>query len=71
MHYYLLKWSHNAQKIRYGEMKIHLFETYDNTVASHGCHIHKNETAMSVDKFFHFPPAQYALTHWKRVLFFL
>ena len=61
MHYYLLIFkgsclnhlkyrSHNAQNRRSGEISSCIFETYNNAVVNHGCHIYNTAADMAMEK---------------------
>ena len=53
---------------RFGEITNHIFETYNNYLTPHGCHIHKMAPAMATTTMCTFPSAQHDLPHWKFVL---
>ena len=61
MHSYLLTWrncrlkqlkdrSHNAQNRRSDETASHIFETYNDSVRPHGCHIYNTAAEISMEK---------------------
>ena len=61
MNSYLLTWrdchlkrlkdrSHNAQNRRSDEISSHIFETYNNDVRPHGCHIYNTAVYMAMSK---------------------
>ena len=61
MHSSLLTWhdrhikqlkyrSHNAKNRRSGELYIHIFETYKNSVRPHGYHIYNSSAYMAMEK---------------------
>ena len=59
---------HNSHKIRSGEMKSNIFETYKNDVILHGHNIHKTGTYMAMEKMCPFPYDKHELPDWKCVL---
>ena len=78
MHESLLLWNErffklknkscNAQNRRYGEMYNCLFETYTNTVMTHGKHMFQTASGMEMEIMCAYPLSKYALSYWKCVL---
>ena len=51
-----------------GKKKIHIYETYKNTVMLHGPHIYVILSDMEKATMCVYPKSDHALTHWKCVL---
>ena len=47
--------SNNAQNRRSGELSIHLFETYKNSVRPHGCYIYNYAEDTVMETMYHCP----------------
>ena len=62
--------SKNSQNRRSGEKSNLLFDTYKNSVMSHGRHIYATSSDMDMDTMCVYLPSQHALLHWKFVLRF-
>ena len=58
----------NAQIRSSGEKLHHIYETYKNTVMSHGRHIYAKESDMEKSKMCTYPQSDHALTHYNFVL---
>ena len=57
----------NDQSRRSGEKAHHIYETYKNTVMSHGCHIYAKAYDMAKAKMCTYPQSEHSLPHWKYV----
>ena len=56
---------HTAKNRKYGEIASCIFESHNNAVRLHGCHIHNIESDMETATMYNFTFAHHALTHWK------
>ena len=68
---YLKKLKHqikNAQNRGSDEKSHHIYETYKNTVMSHGRHIYAKASDMTQDTMCAYPQSDHALLYWKCVL---
>ena len=51
-------------------MSNHLFNTYENSVMSHGKHIFETAYDMAMVEMCEYPSSKYEISHWKCVLHF-
>ena len=58
----------NAQSRRSDEKAHHIYETYKNTVMTHGRHIYAKASDMAKAKMWTYPQSDHVLPHWKCVL---
>ena len=58
----------NAQSRRSSEKSHHIYETYKNTVMTHGRHIYARANDMENATMCTYPHSDHAQTHWKCVL---
>ena len=58
----------NAQNRRSGEKSNHIYETYKNTVMTHGRHIYAKTSDMAHATMCTYTKSDYAIPHWKCVL---
>ena len=78
IHYSLLSWrdcykklksqSQNSQNRRSGEKENHIYETYKNTVITHGRHIYDKASDVAKATMCSYPHSDHALPHWNCVL---
>ena len=59
--------SQNDQNRRSGEKSHHVYETYKNTVMTHGRHIYDKASDMAQVTMCAYPQSDHALPHWKYV----
>ena len=62
--------SQNVQNRRSGEKDNFLYDTYQNSVMPHGCHIYATPADTPMAKMYAYPPYQHEFIHWKCVLRF-
>ena len=60
--------SQNSQNIRSGSINNHIFDTYKNSVMTHGLHRYQTAPDMDMAKMCAYPQSHHALTHWKCLL---